>query len=149
MMVLVDRLSILQLLRILLDNAWKYTGPGGTVVVSATVSKDLVLLAVEDSGIGIAPEHQDRVFERFYRVNGDTNRTGTGAGLGLSLARSIAEQHKTRLTLDSALGHGCRFQIDLARVHINPIENDGKSSGLSPEHRTTTIGTAFRASIKA
>ena len=76
MMVLADRLSILQLLRILLDNACKYTGPGGTVVVSATVSKDLVLLAVEDSGIGIAPEHQDRVFERFYRVNGDTNRTG-------------------------------------------------------------------------
>jgi signal transduction histidine kinase len=105
------------LLRIWLDNACKFTPSGGTIAIVADVEQDTVLLAVEDSGIGIAPEHHDRVFERFYRVNGDTNKTRTGAGLGLSLAAWIAEQHKTQITLDSVVGHGCRFQITLARVH--------------------------------
>ena len=117
--VLGDRLSLLRLLRIWLDNACKFTPVGGTVTFSASEEADEVLLAVEDTGIGIAPEHQTRVFERFYRVPIASSRPNGGAGLGLSLAAWIAEQHHTRIVLESAPGRGSRFHVRLPAITAN------------------------------
>jgi heavy metal sensor kinase len=116
LLVLGDRLSLLRLLRIWLDNACKFTPAGGTITFSALEEADEVLLAVEDTGIGIAPEHHTRVFERFYRVPATSSRPNGGAGLGLSLAAWIAEQHRTRIVLESAPGRGSRFHVRLPAI---------------------------------
>jgi two-component system, OmpR family, heavy metal sensor histidine kinase CusS len=121
--VLGDRLSLLRLLRIWLDNACKFTPAGGTITIKITPGAGEILLAVEDSGIGITAEDQERIFDRFYRVHGDTSRQTAGAGLGLSLAAWIAEQHQTRISVDSALDQGSSFAIRLVRVrHSDPAE---------------------------
>jgi heavy metal sensor kinase len=116
LLVLGDRLSLLRLLRIWLDNACKFTPAGGTITFSTLEEADEVLLAVEDTGIGIAPEHHTRVFERFYRVPATSSRPNGGAGLGLSLAAWIAEQHRTRIVLESAPGRGSRFHVRLPTI---------------------------------
>jgi len=114
--VLGDRLSLLRLMRIWLDNACKFTPAGGSVTISAVMTDESVLLSVEDTGIGIAEEHQPRIFDRFYRVSGGVNSHTNGAGLGLSLAAWIVEQHKTKIRLESVYGRGSRFQVSLPRV---------------------------------
>ncbi len=116
LLVLGDRLGLLRLLRIWLDNACKFTPPGGRVSVTAKLNGDNVVLAVADSGVGIPLEQQERVFERFYRIQGDASRHRTGAGLGLSLAAWIAQQHNTSITLTSIPGEGSRFEILLSRI---------------------------------
>jgi signal transduction histidine kinase len=116
LLILGERQTTLRLLRILLDNACKFTPPGGTITIRTTPGPDKIMLAVEDTGIGIAPEYHSRIFERFYRVHGDADRQAPGAGLGLSLAAWIAEQHRTRIILDSTPGKGSRFQISFTRV---------------------------------
>jgi signal transduction histidine kinase len=119
--VLGDRISLLRLLRIFLDNSCKFTPAGGFVIVNATCEEATVVLTVRDSGIGIADEHQTRVFERFYRVSGDTGRHTSGAGLGLSLAKWIAEQHHTTIMLASGLGQGTTFKVALTRLHESDL----------------------------
>jgi signal transduction histidine kinase len=109
---LADADSLQRLLTILLDNAIRYTPPGGAVSLQVTRSEDRVTFAVRDTGIGIAAEHHARVFDRFYRV--DRKRGGAGgSGLGLALAKWIAEKHGTRIALESAVGQGtcCYFSI--------------------------------------
>lgn len=114
--ILGDRLALLRLLRIWLDNACKFTPAGGRISIITERVGETVLIAVEDSGIGIAADQQDRVFERFYRSQGDTSQQKTGVGLGLSLATWIAEQHGTVITLKSAPGSGSHFQVALVRI---------------------------------
>jgi two-component system OmpR family sensor kinase len=89
-----DALNIL--LRNLVDNAVKYTPAGGTVDVSVRNVAGGVVLSVEDSGPGIAPEERERVFDRFYRIAGSE---AAGSGLGLAIIKSIAERHGARLAL--------------------------------------------------
>jgi heavy metal sensor kinase len=112
-----DAESLQRLLTILLDNAVRYTPPGGAVSLEVTQNEGRVIFTVRDTGIGIAPEHQARVFDRFYRV--DRTRSGSGgSGLGLALAKWIAEKHGTSISLDSAVGQGtcCVFSIPAAVV---------------------------------
>ncbi len=87
------------LLRNLVDNAIKYTPPGGTVDVSVRHTGKGAELVVEDSGPGISPEERERVFSRFYRVPGST---ATGSGLGLAIIKAIAERHGATLALDAS-----------------------------------------------
>lgn len=110
-----DWLLLSRLVRIWLDNAFKFTPRGGSIAICVYLGERGVMLAVEDSGIGIAPEHHERIFDRFYRVDGDAARSQRGAGLGLNLAAWIAEQHKTRITVRSDRGQGARFEISLAQ----------------------------------
>jgi signal transduction histidine kinase len=97
----------------LLSNAHKYTEAGGKISVSASVEQSEIVLAVRDTGIGIRPEDQSHLFERFYRVRGAGARDVTGTGLGLAIARSIVELHGGRITVQSALGVGSRFEVRL------------------------------------
>lgn len=102
-----------RLLLNLLDNAVKYTPPGGRVSLAATRGAGWVAIAVGDSGPGIAPEHLPHLFERFYRVAGDRARADGGAGLGLALAQEIARAHRGSLTVASAIGRGSVFTVRL------------------------------------
>ena len=106
-----DRNRLKQVLVNLLDNAIKYTPEGGRVTVEVRSHANRALLTVSDTGIGIAPEHRENIFDRFYRVS--TDRGETGSGLGLSIAKSICNAHGGTIAVDSTPGAGSTFRIEL------------------------------------
>src|SRR5439155_15704467 len=109
----VDPLVLRQAVTNLVDNAIKY-GPQGSRVTVAVGERDgSATIAVTDEGPGIAAEHRDHVFERFYRV--DPARPRGGAGLGLAIAKWAVEAHGGRIELDSTEGKGSTFRIVLPR----------------------------------
>src|SRR5262249_14559805 len=110
--VLGDRDRLRQLLTNLVENAIRYTPPPGQIQVAVRRRGDRAELVVSDSGIGIAPEHQERVFERFYRVDAARTRSLGGTGLGLAIVRQIAEAHGGRVRLESELGRGSTFVVE-------------------------------------
>jgi signal transduction histidine kinase len=110
--VLGDGQAISRLLSILLENASKYTPPGGSTALRSTPAEDGFILSVRDSGIGIEPRHRQRIFERFYRVP-TSGLAPVGSGLGLSLAKWIADRHGTELCLESTAGSGSCFSFKL------------------------------------
>ena len=95
----------------LCDNAIKYNHPGGSVKVNVSQKSDAVLLSVQDTGIGIAPEHQDKVFERFYRVDKSHSKQSGGTGLGLSIVKHAVQYHHGKITVESALNQGTMISI--------------------------------------
>lgn len=95
----------------LCDNAIKYNKDGGTVIVRVTGEAMQVVLTVEDTGIGIPKGQQDRVFERFYRVDKSHSRQMGGTGLGLSIVKHGAQYHNAQICLDSELGSGTAITI--------------------------------------
>jgi heavy metal sensor kinase len=102
---------VLQLLLNLLDNAIKYTAPGGRVTVGWNPDGRDVELWVRDTGSGIAREHLSHLFDRFYRVDKARSRAGGGTGLGLSICRWIAEAHGGSISVESAPGEGATFKV--------------------------------------
>jgi len=108
-----DRERLEQAVAILLDNAVKYTAEWGKVSVSTTRRDSGVMLEVSDTGNGIPEEDLPYVFERFYRA--DETRAARGAGLGLSIARQIAEAHGGSLSVESEAGEGSTFTLRLPR----------------------------------
>jgi two-component system OmpR family sensor kinase len=111
--VLGDPDRIKQLLVIILDNAIRYTPPSGRIAVSLACIHDGAVLTFEDTGIGISAEDLPKVFDRFYRADRARARDAGGAGLGLSIARWVAEQHAAELTLTSELGRGTIVRVRL------------------------------------
>ena len=95
----------------LCDNAIKYNNPGGYVKVSVSENADNVQISVSDNGIGIAPEHQDKVFERFYRVDKSHSKQSGGTGLGLSIVKHAVQYHHGKITVDSDLDKGTDISI--------------------------------------
>jgi signal transduction histidine kinase len=108
-----DPNSIQRLLSILLENACKFTPPGGSVTLSAAVSGGRSILSIRDSGIGIHSEDMPRLFDRFFRGTHPDDPSPRGSGLGLALAKWIAERHGTPLRVESALGQGSCFSFSL------------------------------------
>jgi signal transduction histidine kinase len=113
-----DRDRVRQVATILLDNAVKYTPEGGTVTVALHDDGCAVELSVADTGVGIPTEHLPNLFERFYRV--DAARSAGGVGLGLAIARQIAEQHGGTIEVSSEVGVGSRFALRLPRGPLIP-----------------------------
>lgn len=109
----VDAARIRQVVLILLDNALKYTGRGGSITLRAVRAGDDALVTVTDTGIGIGADDVERVFDRFYRVDKARSRAAGGAGLGLSIAREIVEAHHGELRLESELGRGTAVLLRL------------------------------------
>jgi heavy metal sensor kinase len=111
-----DEARLRQVFYNLIDNAIKYTPPGGTVHVRVAASADDAVVTVRDTGIGIAPEHLPHVFERFYRVDKARSREQGGTGLGLSISQSIVTAHGGKIELTSAPGRGtvCTVSFPLA-----------------------------------
>ena len=97
----------------LMANAIQYTSPGGSVMVSLETRDRIAMIAVKDTGIGISPAEQNRIFERFYRVDSDRSRKTGGTGLGLAIAKAIAQHHQGTITLKSNSDQGSLFSIHL------------------------------------
>lgn len=106
-----DRGLIKELLRILVDNALKYTPEGGKITISCAIAKHNVILSVKDSGIGIPKEHIPYLFERFYRVDEARNKSTGGTGLGLSIAKQIINVHSAQISVTSEINEGTEFLI--------------------------------------
>ncbi|WCK54019.1 ATP-binding protein [Aneurinibacillus sp. Ricciae_BoGa-3] len=110
-----DHERIKQLLYILLDNAIKYTPDSGevslTLLVQAYEKQPALQIVVQDSGIGIPPEEQEHIFDRFYRVDKNRSRQMGGTGLGLAIAKWIVEAHHGTIQVASTLGKGSTFTI--------------------------------------
>ncbi len=98
----------------LCDNAIKYNKDGGTVEVSVNRQEDRAVISVRDSGIGIPPEHQTRVFERFYRVDKSRSKESGGTGLGLSIVKHAVQYLNGTIDLQSSPGEGTCIQISFA-----------------------------------
>ena len=97
----------------LVDNAIKYTQPGGRVTLHARQHDGRQVISVEDTGVGIAPTDQARLFEKFYRARRSETLREKGSGLGLAIVKSVAEQHGGRVTVESRLGVGSTFTLEL------------------------------------
>lgn len=110
----------------LLSNAIKYSPNGGVIRVGGWTDADQALVYVADQGVGIAPEDQARIFERFYRVDNRLGRETQGAGLGLYLARAILRAHGGDLRVESQPGRGARFIFNLALEHRS-LPLDGRN----------------------
>ena len=106
----VDRL-VHQLVYNLLDNAIRYNVPGGKVTVSVAEEGGRPALSVADTGIGIPAEHQDRIFERFYRVDKSRSRQSGGTGLGLSIVKHAALDMNAKIDLESVPGKGTEIRV--------------------------------------
>lgn len=104
-----------QVLDNLISNAIKYSPQGGPVRITGSMTPAEILLAVQDSGVGIPWGEQERIFERFYRVEGPTTRAVAGTGLGLYLTRAIVQAHGGRIWVESVPGHGATFFVALPR----------------------------------
>jgi len=113
--ILADPDRINQVLLNLIDNAIKFTPSGGEITVGTKVQNKFIEIFVQDTGIGIAPEHHKKIFERFYQVNGSSTRKYAGVGLGLAIAKNIVELHGGNIWVESQLGKGSKFIFTLPR----------------------------------
>jgi signal transduction histidine kinase len=110
--------QLFQLIANLVTNAIQYTPEGGNVTVALTCNSTQAIVQVQDTGIGIASEDQLRIFDRFYRVSRDRSRQTGGAGLGLAIARAIAQVHRGQLHVQSVLGKGSVFIVQLPLASV-------------------------------
>ena len=106
-----NRMMIEEVIFNLCDNAIRYNKEGGSVTVSTMQTREGCVLKVADTGIGIKTEHQERIFERFYRVDKSRSKKTGGTGLGLAIVKHIVARHGAKLTIDSEWGKGTTMEI--------------------------------------
>ena len=145
--ILLDRDKFDKILLNLVINAIKFTPSSGTIEVKVTAADHVLLLTVEDTGVGIPPEVLPRIFERFWQVDTSSTRKFQGAGIGLALVRSLTEAMDGSVKVDSQLGHGTTFTITLpaeaSLIHIadgadeaGPLKDGGNIADL---HRRAAL----------
>ena len=117
-MILAIRRLIYEIVFNLADNALKYSHPSSTVTIGVTTTDQTVELNVRDEGIGIAPEEQERIFERFYRVDKSHSKESGGTGLGLSIVKHAVNYHNAQIALDSDLGQGTTVAVTFERAQL-------------------------------
>ena len=108
-----DPIRLRQILGNLLSNGVKFTLPGGEVTVSAVAENDTVRITVSDSGIGIAAEEHERIFEKFHQAGFTTTGVREGTGVGLTISRQLVELQGGRIWVESAPGFGSHFHFTL------------------------------------
>jgi signal transduction histidine kinase len=108
-----DTFSLKQAVSNLVDNAIRYNHPGGEITISAELSGLYLVIRVADTGVGIPEKDQQRIFERFYRVDKSRSRSRGGSGLGLAMVKKIAESHGGRISVESSSGKGSVFSLFL------------------------------------
>jgi len=111
--------QIRRILANLLDNAVRHTSSGETIRIQLLEGESWAEIQVIDSGCGISPEHLPRIFDRFYQVDKTTDGETGGVGLGLAIARALADQNEAKLSAESTLGKGSKFTLRLPRAARN------------------------------
>ncbi len=114
------RSELLSAISNLVSNAVRYTPAGGTIRVAWTRDAEQVILSVNDTGPGIAPEHLPRLSERFYRVDRSRSRETGGTGLGLAITKHVAQRHGGELRIESHVGQGSTFMLVLPVSRLEP-----------------------------
>jgi two-component system sensor histidine kinase SenX3 len=132
--VLGDRTLLVTALTNLISNAVNYSPERTPVSVSRAVDGEMVSIRVTDRGIGIAPEHQARVFERFFRVDKARSRATGGTGLGLAIVKHVAQNHNGVVTLWSRPGTGSTFTLELPAVSVPGGEGAPPPAGSRAGH---------------
>jgi signal transduction histidine kinase/CheY-like chemotaxis protein len=132
--VIADEGKLKQMVLNLVSNAIKFTPEGGAVTVSARSAGGRLLVEVSDTGIGISAADLKRIFHEFQQVDTGANRQQQGTGLGLTLTRSFATLHGGDVTVDSELGKGSRFTIDLPIAGPSPVAAEKASNNGAVEH---------------
>jgi len=127
--IIADKRALKQILLNLLSNAVKFTDRGGRVTVSASLDGDDMLLAVEDTGVGISAEDLPRIGRPFFQVRGAYNRRHDGTGLGLSIVQGLVALHGGEMSITSRLGEGTRVTIRL------PLDCEARR----PARRTSNV----------
>ncbi len=123
----------------LVDNAIAYSPEGTTVTIATRRSAERIEISVSDQGIGIAPEDQTRIFERFYRVDRARSRATGGTGLGLAIVKHIATNHSGTVSVRSTVGKGSRFALTLP---VRPTGNATPHHNTTPAHHAMPTETA-------
>ena len=110
----------------------RYSNPGGSVSIRAVAAASEVAISVSDTGIGIPKSDQERIFERFYRVDAARSRESGGTGLGLSIVKHLVEAHAGRILVESELGRGSTFTVFL-------LTGTRSESMVEPPHRSGAV----------
>ena len=134
--VLGDQDRLKQLLLILVDNAIKYTPPGGKVTMSLRQENGWAVVTVSDTGSGIPPEDIPHIFDRFYRVEKARTRSQGGAGLGLAIAKWVVQSHGGKIEVDSKVGSGTTFTVKLPLRKVPVAEPATELSAEDTQGRT-------------
>jgi signal transduction histidine kinase len=124
---------IIQVLRNLLDNAVKYSPDGRLVILRGESRENEVIISVADQGVGISPEHLNRLFEKFFRVDSGLRRHVVGSGLGLPICRTILEAHGGQIWAESKVGQGSTFYFTLPLEGISQEMSDQQGEGQRDE----------------
>jgi len=127
-----DEEKVDQIISNLLSNACKYNSPGGRITLRMKSRPDAIVIRVEDTGIGISREDQDRVFERFYRA-GSEHSGRPGTGIGLALVRELVELHGGRVGVESRPGKGATFIVEFPRPPVRAAHGKPYSGTSGPE----------------
>ena len=123
-----DRQLMEELLYNLCDNAIRYNNRGGSVTVTVDEKDGHVFLSIKDTGIGIPTEHQDRVFERFYRVDKSRSKATGGTGLGLAIVKHIVAQHGASISLESQAGKGTEIRVEFSDALKQQMEERAENA---------------------
>jgi len=142
-----DPERLAQVLDNLFSNAVRYTDPGGRLTVRCGVRRGEAVLEVEDSGIGIAPEHQARVFDRFWRAPGARERAADGSGVGLAVVSELVRAHGGRVELASRPGRGSTFSV-LLPLRTGAAAQVAPAAGV-PWRTGATVPLAGTVSVAA
>jgi two-component system, OmpR family, phosphate regulon sensor histidine kinase PhoR len=121
-----DYQRIYQVMLNLISNSIKYTKEGGEIIINFEKEKGEIVISVKDTGRGIPPEHLNRIFERFYRVEKSRSRDKGGTGLGLAIVKHILEAHKSKVNVTSTVGKGSTFSFKLPKGKVEEKVKVGK-----------------------
>jgi signal transduction histidine kinase len=128
-----------RLLLILLDNAIKFTAQGGRISVTFSCAKGRARVAVTDTGMGISPDVLPHLFERFYRADPARSHQTQGAGLGLALAKWIAERHSGTIEVKSRPGEGSTFTLSLPASERAEERDGAHPADQSSDHQSINV----------
>ena len=140
--ILGDRSAIEKMLTIFIDNGIKYSGENGIVRIYSRREKHFMKVSIEDNGVGIAKEHHEKIFERFYRVDSSRTKLTEGVistGLGLSIAKWIADQHDIKIDLDSEIGKGTKITLSIPLAVNKLMSGDNNNSTGKVIHNVETV----------
>lgn len=132
-MIVGDAVRLRQIVFNLMSNALKFTASGGVSLQVATAGDDRLQIVIEDTGVGIAPDKCEAIFESFRQADTSTTRQFGGTGLGLSICRNLARAMGGDVTVSSTPGTGSRFIVDLPLVHAPAIHAEGAGAAAAPD----------------